>query len=412
MSRTPSTDLEQSSEIPAWILLVCSGLALVMFFGWIVKDLSVIVSPNQGKSLVVQPLPEAGSIPDTLYNSVSAIEPADGQAISGSPSGGKSDKESAEPKGSSVPGSAKKSSAQSIQRVAGQTSAETLKIGQSSIGQARQFARQKDSERTSYQQRAAEPPATDRNNPGAVVKEHESAAYASRPQSETTQAFTDRSAEAPFDSVPTEPAQTVAMQESVVSAAEFSGVELLPEKELPGIFGGVVSPPNSSVQTNMAEQAKGISLNTTLRQTQRLSADLGALRLLLAEAASINETEDEQAQEERVRGDELESLGVLSTTIQFAPGSKVASESVTSTLNQIQRILTDYPETMIKVIVATNESGDEKQDLLLSQERGRTLIARLVNKGLAFSRFSLEALTDDQLPADTHRVEIQAHSES
>jgi len=106
----------------------------------------------------------------------------------------------------------------------------------------------------------------------------------------------------------------------------------------------------------------------------------------------------------------LASLSTLSKAIQFAPGSKVANDSVISTLNQIQQILADHPETKIEVLVATNESGDEKQDMLLSQERGRALIASLVKGGLAFSRFSLTALTDKNLPVNTHKVEIQASS--
>ncbi len=134
MSRKPSTDLEHSSEISTWIVLICSGLALVMFFGWIVKDLSV--SPDQAKNELVQPLSETGSVSNTLDNSARAVELADSQAINLAPSGSnlslKAETGNAELKGSSDLASARESTAQSTQRIAAQTSVEALQSGPSS----------------------------------------------------------------------------------------------------------------------------------------------------------------------------------------------------------------------------------------------------------------------------------------
>lgn len=306
MSSAPSTDLENPSEISTWIVLVCSGLALVMFFGWIVKDLSAIVSPKPQNSLIVQPLSETAPVSDgALENATSVIETASGQPINRIPSGSNL---------SEVPASAS--------------------------------------------------------------------------------------------------TRIVATQEGLVSTEKFSDTESGTTMALSARPQGDVSPSDSIARTSKTEQATEGSTNTTPSNAKRPPADLGDLRQLLAEAAAIADTGDVQARAERKQSEALRSLGILSEAIQFAPGSKSVNEAMSSSLMQIEQILADYPETMINVIVATNESGDNRQDMLLSQERGRTLIARFVNEGLSFSRLSLKALTDEKLPANSHRIEIQAYSRS
>ncbi len=283
---------------------------------------------------------------------------------------------------------------------------------------------------------AGEPSATEGENQTSAAEKHERTAFTGTSQSETTQTHPDTAVSVPSGTDTTgafqiendqeanrsivertevpasESAQIVAMQKGLASSEEFSGAGTGATRELPVQSEGATPPTDSTAKVSKTEQKAEDSVYSTLSHAQRPSADLGALRQLLAEAAAIAETEDGQVQTERKRGVALGSLGALSTEIRFAPGSKSVNDTMTSALNQIQRILADYPETMINVIVASNESGDGKQDMLLSQERGRTLIARFVNEGLAFSRLSLKALTDDQLPANSHRVEIQAYSKS
>ena len=137
MSSAPSTDLESSSEITIWIVLACSGLAIVMFFGWIAKDLSALASPDQENSLIVQPLAESWSVmggsSDTLHNAASVVEIASSQTIRRVPSGGivslKSDMGGTMQKGSPDLGQAKESTVHPMHRVVSPTVAEKQKSG-------------------------------------------------------------------------------------------------------------------------------------------------------------------------------------------------------------------------------------------------------------------------------------------
>jgi len=75
----PTTETEQSSEASTGVILVCSGLALALFFGWVVENISDDERSDQTKS------PHATSAPDTrsplpaVQNSTRAIAPGKGR---------------------------------------------------------------------------------------------------------------------------------------------------------------------------------------------------------------------------------------------------------------------------------------------------------------------------------------------
>ncbi|MFK7860283.1 MAG: hypothetical protein AB8B64_15795 [Granulosicoccus sp.] len=83
-------------------------------------------------------------------------------------------------------------------------------------------------------------------------------------------------------------------------------------------------------------------------------------------------------------------------------------------LNEIFNTLTRYDDTQITVSVTTRESGNAREDLRLSQERGRAIIARAVSQGIDFSRLSLDAAhgtVEDDFDT-SHTVKIKALSSS
>ena len=107
-------------------------------------------------------------------------------------------------------------------------------------------------------------------------------------------------------------------------------------------------------------------------------------------------------------------VSVVSAGLQFTTGSKSINDEMQPVIDRVIDILSGHDDSRITVAVATNESGIPEQDLRLSQERGRAIIARLVNNGIDFARISLDATSDDRISQNSHIVNIQvwAHTDN
>ena len=107
-----------------------------------------------------------------------------------------------------------------------------------------------------------------------------------------------------------------------------------------------------------------------------------------------------------------DDIGIASRELQFEPGSKSITDRMSLVLELVTEVLSVHDDALIVVAVATNESSILKQDLRLSQERGRAIIARLVSSGIDFSRISLDAISGDSISQNSHIVDIQVWDKS
>ncbi|MEE9322501.1 MAG: hypothetical protein V3U76_18815 [Granulosicoccus sp.] len=107
-----------------------------------------------------------------------------------------------------------------------------------------------------------------------------------------------------------------------------------------------------------------------------------------------------------LRNEDFDELAMLSSTIQFAPGSRVLDETMRKALEPVRRILGSYSRPTILVAVATNEFKNKDRNRVLSQERGRAIIAQLVSQGLLFSHFSIAVSDSEEIPPNSHTVSL------
>ena len=107
-----------------------------------------------------------------------------------------------------------------------------------------------------------------------------------------------------------------------------------------------------------------------------------------------------------------DEIGLASRELRFEPGSKSITERMSLVLGLVIEVLSVHDDSLIVVSVATNESSILEQDLRLSQERGRAIIARLVGSGIDFSRISLDAISGDSISQNSHFVDIQVWAKS
>lgn len=96
-----------------------------------------------------------------------------------------------------------------------------------------------------------------------------------------------------------------------------------------------------------------------------------------------------------------------SAGLQFENNSKKVTELMQPSLKRLLAILSEHDDVRVVVAVATNETDNLKNDLRLSQERGRAIIARLVSNGIDFSRVSLDASSGPGIPDNSHVVKVQ-----
>ncbi|MFK8081576.1 MAG: OmpA family protein [Granulosicoccus sp.] len=147
-------------------------------------------------------------------------------------------------------------------------------------------------------------------------------------------------------------------------------------------------------------------------ETYDPSSQLDEIRSLMGEVLKIDADSLAENSQLSIRRDALDSLEEKSAKLQFGFGSRSISEQMDGVLTEIFGILIRYEDTLVTVSVETGESGNAEQNLRLSQERGRAIIARGVSQGIDFSRLSLEATQAENNRGVSHTVEISARSAS
>ncbi len=77
----------------------------------------------------------------------------------------------------------------------------------------------------------------------------------------------------------------------------------------------------------------------------------------------------------------------ISDRIQFETGNAVLLPTSLPILNQVVKVMTDNPQILLVQIEGhTDNVGDEKENLLLSQQRAESVRAYLLSQGIAADR--------------------------
>ena len=170
-----------------------------------------------------------------------------------------------------------------------------------------------------------------------------------------------------------------------------------------------------AAEAKAAEEAR-LAAEAEAEEQARLAAEAEAAEQarLAAEAEAEAEAEVEQValltQRQQVydetRAQELAVLTGLSLRIRFLPGGASLSQKIEQPLDRIFGPLYLYSEMPVTISVATNEFEAVTDNDLLSLERGRAIMAYLVNRGLEQSRFEIRIESGQGLPSDTHRVRV------
>lgn len=141
-------------------------------------------------------------------------------------------------------------------------------------------------------------------------------------------------------------------------------------------------------------------------QREAAAEGLEAMRRLLTEAAVLDVTSDLTDEGGDWRERDLAVLADLSDAIHFPRDSAVPDARTREVLDDVSAVLALHPKAPVTVEVSGREQADARRDRVLRRERGRAIIAALVARGLAFSRFSIDAADGEANPSGMHRIHI------
>jgi len=167
---------------------------------------------------------------------------------------------------------------------------------------------------------------------------------------------------------------------------------------------------NTSAETDMLPSRPANIPTTSIEPTATLS-QLDLIRSLVIEASMIDSVDVERQAQALAQQETLESLASVSSQLSFATGSKLITSTAASLLSEVSDTLSLFENIEVVIAVATSESDNAKQNLKLSQERGRAIIARLVSQGVDFSRFSLDAKAGRMDAEQTQSIHIKMRPE-
>lgn len=158
------------------------------------------------------------------------------------------------------------------------------------------------------------------------------------------------------------------------------------------------------VATGLLEDDAGLQADVESSSPDLLIAPVSDA--LAADQAVPTDTVNPGRDFARLRSEELSVLSGLSARIRFLPGSAELSESIERALDRMFGPLYLYSDVKIDVSVASNEFSEEASDERLSRDRGRAVVAYLVNRGLEKDRFRIRLELGGDLPSGTHRVKV------
>ncbi len=150
----------------------------------------------------------------------------------------------------------------------------------------------------------------------------------------------------------------------------------------------------------LAEAARLQAEADALAEQERLQAEARAS----AEATQAAAVAAKQRDYQRKRSEELAALADYSTQIRFSEGLADLARAQEQPLDRIFEPLYLYSDTPVMVSVATNETSDSGVNNGLSRDRGRAIVAYLVDRGLEKSRFRIRIEPGIGLPNGTQRV--------
>ena len=163
-----------------------------------------------------------------------------------------------------------------------------------------------------------------------------------------------------------------------------------------------------AAEAKAAEEARIAAEEQAAEEARAAEAAKLAAEAQLATDEQVAGIEVEQvpSEYERLRDQELSVLAGLSARLRFENRSQVVSGDVEASLDRLFEPLFLYPEMSVRLFVATNEFRSPEDDVRLSQERGRSIVRYLIDRGLELSRFSLETFDGEGLPYGSHRVRV------
>jgi len=142
------------------------------------------------------------------------------------------------------------------------------------------------------------------------------------------------------------------------------------------------------------------------------TADFDAVRSLLAEAEAAAIKPASESADSRTAAVTVDrELAQLSASIRFPRRSWTVDAGMQAVLERVDTALESNPDAPVQIRVATSEYATAARNRQLALERGRAIIAELVTRGSALSRFSIDALdqgdpSSDALRRGDHRVII------
>jgi len=196
----------------------------------------------------------------------------------------------------------------------------------------------------------------------------------------------------PIKPVPLEPAEV-----------EPAPVKPSPVRQRPAEHSMDASPP-------VAVDVSARRENSINKRDDASTADLDAVRSLLAEAAAIKPA-SESADSRTAAVTVDRELAQLSASIRFPRRSWTVDAGMQAVLERVNTALESNPDAPVQIRVATDEYATAARNRQLALERGRAIIAELVTRGSELSRFSIDALdqgdpSGDALRRGDHRVII------
>jgi len=201
----------------------------------------------------------------------------------------------------------------------------------------------------------------------------------------------------PIKPVPLEPAEVEP------APVKPSPVRPSPVRQRPAEHSMDASPP-------VAVDVSARRENSINERDDASTADLDAVRSLLAEAAAIKPA-SESAESRTAAVTVDRELAQLSASIRFPRRSWTVDAGMQAVLERVNTALESNPDAPVQIRVATDEYATAARNRQLALERGRAIIAELVTRGSALSRFSIDALdqgdpSGDALRRGDHRVII------
>src|SRR5262249_43991154 len=109
----------------------------------------------------------------------------------------------------------------------------------------------------------------------------------------------------------------------------------------------------------------------------------------------------EKALKENVKGANVERQGDklvirFNSAILFDTNKAKLKPASEGDLNELAKVLTQYPETLLIIEGHTDNTGKKKRNMKLSEDRAHSVVVFLTSKGVASQRLTAQGLADER----------------